>query len=342
MNDEAYRRFLRSVSDFFILDGQLWRKQTSSRHQIVILPARRLGLIKQAHDDLGHKMYFMVRNRMRDRFWWPSIDNDIKWYLRTCHICQTRQLQKVIIPPTVPEPARLFRCVHIDTMHMPKASGYSLIVHARCSLSGYPEARPLRRQTARTLGAFIFEEILCRWGAVEEIITDNGAPYVKALDYLGEKYGIHNIRISPYNSRANGVIERAHRDFREALIKSVDGNESRWPPAIPTTLWAERVTIKRYTKMSPYFIAHRIEPLFPFDLAEATHLVPPQGERLSTSDLLAIRSRQLQKREEDLAQICARVWEARQQSVADFIKANEANIVDYDFQQDDLVLVRNS
>jgi hypothetical protein len=194
----------------------------------------------------------------------------------------------------------------------------------------------------RTLGAFIFEDILCRYGAVEEIITNNGPPYVKVLEYLQEKYRIHNIRISPYNSRANGVIERAHRDFREALIKSVDGDESRWLSGFSATLWAERVTIKRSIKMSPFYVAHGIEPLFPFDLAEATYLVPPLGEPLSTSDLIAIRSRQLQKREEDLAQIGARVWEARQQSVADFIKANESKIVDYDFKEGDLVLVRNS
>jgi hypothetical protein len=39
----------------------------------------------------------------------------------------------------------------------------------------------LRSETGRTLGAFIFEEILCRWGAVEEIVTDNGTAYIALL-----------------------------------------------------------------------------------------------------------------------------------------------------------------
>src|SRR5260221_191942 len=29
-------------------------------------------------------------------------------------------------------------------------------------------------QVSHSIGLFIFEEILCRWGAVEEVVTDNG------------------------------------------------------------------------------------------------------------------------------------------------------------------------
>ena len=42
----------------------------------------------------------------------------------------------------------------------------------------------LRQENGQTLGAFIFEEILCRWGAVMKIITDNGSALIQALDYL--------------------------------------------------------------------------------------------------------------------------------------------------------------
>jgi hypothetical protein len=42
----------------------------------------------------------------------------------------------------------------------------------------------LKTETGRTLGAFIFEEILCRWGAVEEIVTDNSTPFIAAVNWL--------------------------------------------------------------------------------------------------------------------------------------------------------------
>jgi hypothetical protein len=65
----------------------------------------------------------------------------------------------------------------------------------------------LKSETVRTLGMFLFEEILCRWGVVEEIVTDNGSPFVPAVSWLAEKYHIHHIRILAYNSQANGIVE---------------------------------------------------------------------------------------------------------------------------------------
>jgi hypothetical protein len=75
-------------------------------------------------------------------------------------------------------------------MLMPHAAGFRYIVQARCSLTAWPEWRVLQVETGRTLAAFIFEDLLCRWGAVEEIVTDNGTAFIAALDTLANRYGI--------------------------------------------------------------------------------------------------------------------------------------------------------
>jgi hypothetical protein len=86
------------------------------------------------------------------------------------------------ILPTVAAPASLFRKAHVDTMYMPHTSGYRYIVQARCLLSSYPEHRKLCKENGSTIGTFIFEEILCCWGVLEEIVTDNGPAFVEALN----------------------------------------------------------------------------------------------------------------------------------------------------------------
>ena len=154
----------------------------------------------QAHDDLGHKGVFTTRTRILECFWWPYFDDDVWWYLKTCYECQVHSTQHLYIPPTVPVPLSLFCKVYIDTMLMPRSNGYRYIVHARCSLSSYPEWCMLCHENGRTLGSFIFEDILCRWGMVEEIITDNGPAFVQAAEYLSKQYHIKHIHISPYNS----------------------------------------------------------------------------------------------------------------------------------------------
>jgi hypothetical protein len=95
-------------------------------------------------------------------------------------------------------------------MFMLYASGYHYIVQACCSLTAWPEWHVLCTETGWTLVAFIFEDILCCWGAVEEIVTDNGTTFIAALDCLTDHYGIQHIRISAYNSHANGIVEWQH------------------------------------------------------------------------------------------------------------------------------------
>src|SRR5271163_3611244 len=106
-------------------------------------------------------------------------------------------MKKVVIPATVPTPAGLFRKVYIDTMLMPKAQGYRYIIHACCSLISYPEWTKARNDNYKTIANFIHEKILCRWGAVKIIVTDNAPQYIQAVEYLVEKFHIHHIKISP-------------------------------------------------------------------------------------------------------------------------------------------------
>ena len=63
-------------------------------------------------------------------------------------------------------------------------------------------------------------------------------------------------------------------------------------------------------------MVHGVEPLFPFDLAEATFLVPPlDTEPLSPSGLIVWQACQLQKRQEDLESIRECVLKARFESI---------------------------
>ena len=115
--------------------------------------------------------------------------------------------------------------------------------HHRCSLAHFPEFRSLRAETAKTIGDWIFKDILCRWGTFCEIITNNGPAFVKALAYLEKQYHIRHIRISGYNSYANGIAERAHFDVCQALFKACDGDQSRWHSVVTSVMWADQVTV---------------------------------------------------------------------------------------------------
>jgi len=342
LDDTARICLLKRAKQFFLADARLWRRQAQGRHQLYIPSHLRISLIHDAHDYLGHRGFFSTCRTLLDRFWWPSLEHDVKWYISTCHQCQLRQTTKIHIPPTVAVPAPLFWKVYVNTMLMPPAGGFRYITQARCSLTAWPEWRALRKETGHTLGMFLFEDMLCRWGAVEEIVTDNGMPYVAALDWLADRYGIQHIRISPYNSCVNSIIERQHRTICDSLVKACKGNDSKWPTLAPHVFWANRATTHKLTGFSPFYMAHRVEPILPFDITLATFLVPNLTKPLSTADLLAVRACQLELRESDLASIHDNVFKARLASVEQFKCRYKNTLLSYDFQPGDLVLVRNS
>jgi hypothetical protein len=84
----------------------------------------------------------------------------------------------------------------------------------------------VKNENYKMIAKFIHDHLLCRWGAIEIIVTDKAPQYFQAVQYLAEKFHIYHIKISPYNSQAQGPIERQHFDVREALIKAADGDKS--------------------------------------------------------------------------------------------------------------------
>jgi transposase InsO family protein len=192
------------------------------------------------------------------------------------------------------------------------------------------------------LRAFIFEEILCYWGTVKEIITDNGTAYIATLDWLASRYGINHIHISTYNSQVNSIIERQHYTIHKSLVKTYEGNVSLWPVIVPHIFWADWATIQKSTGYSPYYMAHSIKPLLPFDITLATFLIPNMATPLSTAELIAICTHQLQKHEDNLAHIKDNVLAAYLTSVRQFERQFKNTIQTISFKPGDLVLVRNS
>ena len=143
LSDTEFTSFVNAATRFFLLNGSLYRRELHGCHQLIVPVERRYGLIREVHDDLGHKGVFSIQTRLLLHFWWPMLVDDVKWYTKTCHECQIRQMKRLHIPPTVPVVGGLFHKVHIDTMVMLRSSGYHFIVQARCALTVYPEWRML-------------------------------------------------------------------------------------------------------------------------------------------------------------------------------------------------------
>ncbi|KAF7773662.1 hypothetical protein Agabi119p4_5829 [Agaricus bisporus var. burnettii] len=294
----AKARFVRAASHFWLdKEGRLFRKIAGSGFpQLVVEIEDRMRIMRECHDKLGHRGAYATSKLIAQRFWWPEVDGDVAWYVKSCHLCQVRQKMALELPPVVTHTPSIFQVLHADTVHMtPPSNGCKYIVHGRCALSSWMEARALRKEDAKAIGSWIFEDIICRWGSLVKIVTDNGSAFRKAVKWLEEKYGIKGVAISPYNSQANGVIERPHWDVRQMLYKATAGDVKKWFWHLHHVAWADRITVRKGTGCSPYFMITGAHPTLPLDIIEATWLVKFPETLVSTADLIGLRAQALAK-----------------------------------------------
>jgi hypothetical protein len=76
-------------------------------------------MLTAAHYHNGHRGFFATKALLTQRFWWPEMEKDISWYVKTCHVCQERQLKA---PSQITHTLLLFEILHVDIMHITPAS----------------------------------------------------------------------------------------------------------------------------------------------------------------------------------------------------------------------------
>jgi transposase InsO family protein len=337
------KRFIKRATQYFVKDDKMWKRRAGRAPLLVVFDhERRIAILTQAHEGLGHRGEQSVFETVRERFYWPHLRMDIKHHVQSCHQCQIRSTVKMKIPITVSTPATIFTKIYVDVMDMTESSqGYKYIVCARDDLSRASEGRALKKNDSLSLMRFFWEQIYCRYGAVAEVVTDNGPEVKGAFAELLRRLDVPQVRISAYNKQANGVVERGHFIIREAIMKSVKHRKD-WPSKLSIALFADRVTVSRVTGFSAYYLLHGVHPILSFDLADATFLVDGFTSGMSSVQLLTLRMRQLERRPEDLEKAAKSLKEARFKSKEEFEWKYRKRMRREIYKKGELVLLRNS
>ena len=341
---QAKLRFMKKASHFFMKGPNMYKRRKAKLPLLVVFDIdKRLAILSAAHEKLGHRgAEYGVFYHIRDRFVWPHMYQDVKHHVSTCHQCQLWNTKRAEENPTIRTPSNIFVKLYADVLFMPNARGYKYIVIARCDLSHAAEGRALKNLKSKTVAKFFWEEIICRYGHIAEIVTDNGSEFAGACEELMKRYGIHQIRISPWNKHANGVVEQGHFVIREAILKDCNGRIGQWPDKVPHAIFADKITTRRSTGFSPYYLLYGTDPVLPFDLTEATFMISGYRAGLSSTELLALRIRQLEKRPEDIKRAADAIRKSRLRSKAQFEKRFKHRLRKKPIQPRQLVLVRNS
>ena len=193
----------------------------------------RQGIIKFLHN-LSHPGRKTTSKLVKQRYFWPRIDSDVKEITKHCQSCQKAKVTKHTKSPVeaISAPSDRFQTIHIDivgplppatlpTCPYPLPFRYALTAIDRATR--WTEVIPLTDITASSVAIGFVSGWISRFGVPLEVITDRGSQFEGELfSELSAIIGFHHIRTTSYNPKANGAIERFHRTMKTAIMARED------------------------------------------------------------------------------------------------------------------------
>ena len=261
-------------SKFFLEDGVLCRHAKSVKNpktQTVIPKSLRALVFELLHSKSGHLGVHKTLEKVKERFFWPGYEQDIREAVKKCEACQRRNT-----PVPVPQ-APLgtikseypFQRLSWDIMGpLPATScGNKYILVVTDLFSKWVEAFPLAVTDSITLARILTDEVICRYGVPESLHSDQGANFVsEVMQSLCAQLGIKRTQTSAYHPEGNGQVERFNRTLEAMLSKVVEEHQKDWDCHLQKVLFAFRTAVHESTGYTPLFVMSGRSPNLPIDV----------------------------------------------------------------------------
>ena len=249
-------------------------KECSSREtrtQLVVPMSLRKDVCSQLHNYSGHLGIHKTIEKIKQRFYWPGYEHDIRAWVQQCPECQRRNPPQPL--PCAPMGGitanRPFEKISWDIMGpLPMSSkGNRYILVITDLFSKWVEAFPMRSTDTESLATILINEVVCRYGVPQYLHSDQGVNLTsKVIQSLCKQLGIQRTQSSPYHPQGNGQVERLNRTLEAMLSKMVKENQRDWDRHLPKALFAYRTAIHEATSYSPFHVTFGRSPTLPVDI----------------------------------------------------------------------------
>nr|GEU40045.1 reverse transcriptase domain-containing protein [Tanacetum cinerariifolium] len=115
------------------------------------------------------------------------------------------------------------------------------------------EAKPITTITGSQIKKFMQDNIVCRFGLLREIISDNGKQFQdNPFKDWREKLCIRQHFAFIKHPQTNGLVERANHSLGEGIKSRLDAKSNNWMEELPHVLWAHHTMIKSSNGDTPF------------------------------------------------------------------------------------------
>lgn len=254
-------------------DSLLYRKMDNGQAPY-LAPLIRSVYLERIHRRYGHLGWPGLKDILKNRAWWPSIERDVQAQIGRCPECQAAKGPKtdsVRGPRHTLERTdiQLFDSWSIDLIGiLPKTyNNNRWIITAIERSTGWPITEAVSDATSQTVIKFIHERIFSIYGIPNEILTDNGSNLVsEATESYLHSTSLKHRTTTPYHPQTNGKVERFNSTIGSMLTKYLYGKPVRmWDEYLSQATFAVRLRTHAVSKYSPFFLLYGVQPRLPED-----------------------------------------------------------------------------
>ncbi|GJW50356.1 reverse transcriptase domain-containing protein [Tanacetum coccineum] len=131
----------------------------------------------------------------------------------------------------------------------------------------WTEAKAVATITGNQVKKFVWDNIVCRFGLPEEIISDNGKQFRdNPFKDWCDKLCIRQCFASVKHPQANGLVERANRSLGEGIKARLDERSKDWIEELSHVLWAHHTMIKSSNGETPFSLTYGTEAVIPAEI----------------------------------------------------------------------------
>ncbi|CAL2256862.1 unnamed protein product [Prunus armeniaca] len=114
---------------------------------------------------------------------------------------------------------------------------------------------------------FVWQNIICRFGIPNTIVTDNGWQFDNAkFRQFCSNLKIHFCFPSPAHPQSNGQVEAVNKIIKKTLKTKLDKAKGCWPELLAEVLWYYRITFHISIGETPFSLSFGTEAVAPVEI----------------------------------------------------------------------------
>ena len=274
------KSFLRNKRCLKLYKDVLYRKSYSDNSttkktmwQLVVPKLFRERALSGCHDDVGHQGILRTLSLLRERFYWPGMQEEATQYVMRCSRCLRRKTPPQVAPLQpilVTQPLEL---VHMDYLSLePSKGNIENVLVITDHFTRYALAYPSKTQTAQATARILWDNFICHYGFPEKFISDQGRNFESDLiKELCKIAGVKKVHTTPYHPQGNGQCERFNSTLCNMLGTLSDEEKSDWKSHLGCMTHAYNCTKHASTTYSPYYLMFGRHPRLPIDIEFGLH-----------------------------------------------------------------------